>query len=77
MIHFRKEVLTFRTHPWIFKNKNNQHMFVKYSDRVVKYFEALRYLTDKYESGLIRLPQFQLQVQVDTLLQLVNRDHVT
>ena len=38
-------------------------MFVKYSDRVVKYFEALRYLTDKYESGLLRLPQFQLQVQ--------------
>lgn len=59
----RKEVLTFRTHPWMFKNASNQHMFVKYSDRVVKYFEALRYLTDKYESGMIRLPQFQLQVQ--------------
>ena len=38
-------------------------MFVKYSDRVVKHFEALRYLTDKYESKLIKLPQFQLQVQ--------------
>ena len=48
----------------MFKNASNQHMFVKYSDRVVKYFEALRYLTDKYESGMIRLPQFQLQVQV-------------
>ena len=57
-------MLTFKTHPWIFKNASNQHMFVKYSDRVVKYFEALRYLTDKYENGLVRLPQFQLQVQV-------------
>ena len=39
-------------------------MFVKYSDRVVKHFEALRYLTDKYESGQMKLPKFQLQVQV-------------
>ena len=63
MFAYRKEILTFKTHPWIFRNASQKHMFVKYSDRVVKHFEALRYLTDKYEKERMRLTQFQLQVQ--------------